>query len=86
MKPVVRVSILRCAPEHFVGRGLFVQSALRSILLKPAVQLVSQVLPPSPEKACSQWPPLIQVSRRRASRSTKTGSTDGSSLQPRRSI
>src|SRR6185437_8536851 len=31
------------------------QLAVQSILLKLAVQLVSQVLPPSPEKACSQW-------------------------------
>jgi hypothetical protein len=39
----------------FPGRERLAQLAVQSILLNWAIQLVSQVLPPSPEKACSQW-------------------------------
>ena len=38
-----------------IRRGRLSQLAVQSILLNSAIQLVSQVLPPSPEKACSQW-------------------------------
>jgi hypothetical protein len=35
--------------------GLLLQLAVQLVLPKSAIQLVSQLLPPSPEKACSQW-------------------------------
>src|SRR5690242_17704341 len=39
----------RSSARGFTGRGRLAQSALQAILLKSAVQLVSQVLPASPE-------------------------------------